>query len=221
MLVEVVMHRVVLILGLLACTLFMCAPVLAEVPPPHGAPGDHGAGEPAKPSIFAPALDLTLWTIVVFVILLWVLGRYAWKPMLAGLQQREQNILAAQEEAKKNREEAQRLRDELQQKMDAAAAQVREMFEKARREAQGAADEMTAKARADIQAERDRLRRELDTAGDQVLQGILNRVGQMVTLASSKVIRRELTGDDHRRLVDEALKDLGEANVDWKQRISF
>jgi hypothetical protein len=30
-----------------------------------------------------------------------------------------------------------------------------------------------------------------------------------------------LTGDDHRRLVDEALKDLGEANVDWKQRISF
>ena len=140
---------------------------------------------------------------------------------LAGLQQREHNILSAQELAKKDREEAQRLRDELQKKMDAAAAEVREMFEKARREAQGAADEMTAKAKADIQTERDRLRRELDTAGDQVLQSILNRVGQMVTLVSSKVIRRELTGDDHRRLVDEALKDLGEANVDWKDRIRF
>jgi F-type H+-transporting ATPase subunit b len=220
MVVEVVMRRVVLILGLLACTLIMCAPVCAE-DPPHGAPAEHGAGEHAQPSIFEPALDLTIWTIVVFLILLFVLGRYAWKPMLAGLQQREHNIHAAQEEAKKDREEAQRLRDELQKKMDAAAAEVRELFDKARREAQAAADEMTAKARADIQAERDRLRRELDTAGDQVLQSILNRVGQMVTLASSKVIRRELTGDDHRRLVDEALKDLGEANVDWKQRISF
>jgi F-type H+-transporting ATPase subunit b len=215
------MHRVVLILSLLACTVVVCPRIQAEDSAPHGTTNEQSAGEHAQPGIFDRALDLTIWTIVVFLLLLFVLGRYAWKPMLAGLQQREQNIHAAQEDAKKNREEAQRLRDELQQKMDAAAAEVRDMFEKARREAQGAADEMTAKARADIQTERDRLRRELDTAGDQVLQSILNRVGQMVTLASSKVIRRELTGDDHRRLVDEALKDLGEANVDWKERINF
>jgi F-type H+-transporting ATPase subunit b len=196
-----------------------CPVAAAEGEQKAAAHGEQGEG--GGPNIFERALDLTIWTIVVFLILLYVLKRYAWKPMLAGLQQREHNIHAAQEEAKKDREEAQRLRDELQKKMDVAGAEVREMFDKARREAQTASDEMTAKARADIQAERDRLRRELDTAGDQVLQSILNRVGQMVTLASSKVIRRELTGDDHRRLVDEALKDLGEANVDWKQRISF
>ncbi len=215
-------------LVLLACILLAALPVRAQAEKGEGnhqtgqaSTGGHQADDAKEPDIFERALDLTIWTIVVFLILLFVLGRYAWKPMLAGLQQREHNIHAAQEEAKKDREEAQRLRDELQKKMDAAAAEVRELFDKARREAQTAADEMTAKARADIQAERDRLRRELDTAGDQVLQSILNRVGQMVTLASSKVIRRELTGDDHRRLVDEALKDLGEANVDWKQRISF
>jgi len=215
-------------LVLLAWILVAALPLRAQAekaegdhPAGQASSGGHQAEEAKGPDIFERALDLTIWTIVVFVILLFVLGRYAWKPMLAGLQQREHNIHAAQEEAKKDREEAQRLRDELQKKMDAAAAEVRELFDKARREAQTAADEMTAKARADIQAERDRLRRELDTAGDQVLQSILNRVGQMVTLASSKVIRRELTGDDHRRLVDEALKDLGEANVDWKQRISF
>jgi F-type H+-transporting ATPase subunit b len=215
------MNRVWLIVCLLAC-LLLIAPTaaLAETATGGDSHGDHGAGASKNPSIFEWALDLTIWTIVVFAVLLFVLGRYAWKPMLAGLQQREHTIHAAQEEAKKDREEAQRLRDELQKKMDAAAAEIRELFDKARREAQAAADEMTAKARADIQAERDRLRRELDTAGDQVLQSILNRVGQMVTLASSRVIRRELTGEDHRRLVDEALKDLGEANVDWKQRIS-
>jgi len=199
---------------------------LAEKPESEQKTGQmsHGgkeSGQAQGPNIFEPALDLAIWTIVVFVILYLILARYAWKPMLAGLQQREHNIHAAQEEAKKDREEAQRLRDELQKKMDAAAAEVRELFDKARREAQTAADEMTAKARADIQAERDRLRRELDTAGDQVLQSILNRVGQMVTLAASKVIRRELTGEDHRRLVDDALKDIGNSNVDWKERIGF
>jgi F-type H+-transporting ATPase subunit b len=215
------MYRVCLIVCLLACILLVAPTASAETATGGESKGDHGASASKNPSIFEWALDLTIWTIVVFLILLFVLGRYAWKPMLAGLQLREHNIHSAQEEAKKDREEAQRLRDELQKKMDVAGAEVREMFDKARREAQTAADEMTAKARADIQAERERLRRELDTAGDQVLQSILNRVGQMVTLASSKVIRRELTGDDHRRLVDEALKDLGEANVDWKQRISF
>jgi F-type H+-transporting ATPase subunit b len=214
-----------LVLVLSACVLFATPPMRAHAANPEGEHNagqtSHGDQEASGPNIFEPALDLALWTIVVFVILVFVLGRYAWKPMLAGLQQREHNILSAQEQAKRDREEAQRLRDELQKKMDAAAAEVRELFDKARREAQSATDEMTAKARADIQAERDRLRRELDTAGDQVLQSILNRVGQMVTLASSKVIRRELTGDDHRRLVDEALKDLGEANIDWKDRIRF
>ena len=191
---------------------------MAEAPKGQDSQGDHGGEPEKKTNIFEPALDLTLWTIVVFLVLCFVLSRYAWKPMLAGLQQREHHILTAQEEAKSDREEAQRLREEVQRKLDGAAADVRDLLDHGRREAQRLQDDMMNKTRSEIQAERDRLRREIETARDQALQSIMNRAGQLATLVSAKVIRRELTGDDHRRLVDEALKDLAESNVDWKER---
>jgi F-type H+-transporting ATPase subunit b len=208
------MHRVFLIVALLA-GVFLLAPA-AKAETPKGQ--DSGAGTEKKTNIFEPALDLAIWTIVVFVILFFVLARYAWKPMLAGLQQREHNIRAAQEEAKRDREEAQRLREEVQRKLDGAAAEVRDLLDQGRREAQQLQEDMMNKTRAEIQAERDRLRREIETARDQALQSIMTRAGQLATLVSAKVIRRELTGDDHRRLVDEALTDLAESNVDWKER---
>ena len=67
-----------------------------------------------NPNIFKPALDLTIWTIVVFLLLLAVLYRFAWKPMLQGLQKRETDIHSAVEDARKAREEATRLREEVQ-----------------------------------------------------------------------------------------------------------
>ena len=61
-----------------------------------------------SPAIFKPALDLTIWTVVVFLLLLAVLYRFAWKPLLQGLSKRETDIHSAVEDARKAREEAQR-----------------------------------------------------------------------------------------------------------------
>src|SRR5947207_3979910 len=77
---------------------------------PVGAAEDTAKG----PQIFTPVrIDLGIWTLVVFGILFFILKGYAWKPMLEGLQKREENINAAFEEARKAREEAQQLRDHL------------------------------------------------------------------------------------------------------------
>jgi F-type H+-transporting ATPase subunit b len=170
-----------------------------------------------SPDIFGKALDLAIWTLVVFIVLVFVLTKFAWKPMLAGLQQRERTIHTAQEEAKRDREEAQRLRDEVQKKLDATTAEVQAMLDKGRREAQQLQDEMMGKARADIQAERDRLHREIETARDQAVQELWNQTAQLATLVSAKAIRRQLSPDDHRRLVDEALAELGPAGKRRKE----
>jgi len=212
------MHRVWLMFALLACLFPLTPAAFAEKPTGQDSQGDHSAGAEKKTNIFEPALDLAIWTILVFVILFFVLARYAWKPMLAGLQQREHNIHAAQEEAKRDREEAQRVREEVQRKLDGAAGEVRDLLDKGRREAQQLQEDMMNKTRAEIQAERERLRREIETARDQALQSIMNQAGHLATLISAKVIRRELTGDDHRRLVEEAMADLAASNVNWKER---
>jgi F-type H+-transporting ATPase subunit b len=171
----------------------------------------HGEGQV---NIFDPAdIPLGFWTIVVFVVLLVVLKKYAWGPILEGLQKREQNIAAAIEEAEKARAEAERLREQFQAEMARAQEKVREILDEGRRDSQRVAEEMIAKARAEIQAERDRLRREIESARDQALQELWNQAAQLATLISAKAIRRQLSPEDHRRLVDEALAELERANV--------
>jgi F-type H+-transporting ATPase subunit b len=86
-------------------------------------------------------------------------------------------------------------------------------MDEARRDAQVLHDGMTNKARAEIQAEKERLVREMDRAKDQAVKELWTQSAQLATLISAKTIRRQLTEEDHRRLVDEALVELGKART--------
>jgi F-type H+-transporting ATPase subunit b len=163
------------------------------------------------PPILAFYYDLGLWTLIVFGLLYWVLSKLAWKPMLEGLKRREDFYHNAMEEAKKARAEAQTLREQWQKEMDKANEKAGEVLEGARRQGKELTDDMIAKARTEIQSERGRLRREIDTARDQALHQLWNQAAQLATLVSAKAIRRNLTQEDHRRLVDEALNELASA----------
>ena len=164
------------------------------------------------PNIFAPALDLTIWTIVIFLLLLAVLYKFAWKPMMQGLQKREHDIHAAVNDARTAREEAQRLREEIQAERNKIEDMRRDILLKAQADAQRLADEMAAKAKAEIQAERDRARRDLEVAHDQALKDLYEKTVDLAALVSAKAIRRQLTPDDHRRFMDEALAEIRQAS---------
>ncbi|MCS6976959.1 MAG: F0F1 ATP synthase subunit B [Gemmatales bacterium] len=180
---------------------------------PSGHGGDtaghgHGDGHEEEGGLLSFNLDLGVWTLVVFLLLLVILKQLAWKPMLEGLKKREDSIRSALEEAQKAREEAEQLRLKLQKEMDHAAETVRAILEEARRDAQHTSEQMLAKAREEINLERERLQRELTIAKDQALQELWNQAADLATLISAKAIRRNLTPEDHRRLMDEALADL-------------
>ncbi len=160
--------------------------------------------------LFGKALDLAIWTLVVFLVLVWVLGKFAWKPMLQGLEQRESTIRNELEQAQRERQEAQALNERWKAEMANAQDQVRQMLDEARRNGQRAAEEMLNKAKADAQAERERGRREIALATDQALQQIAAQTANLATLAASKVLRRELRPEDQRQLVDEALAELNQ-----------
>jgi F-type H+-transporting ATPase subunit b len=185
------------------------APAAGHADPAHGGAADHKEDAGAK--IFAPALDLTLWTIVVFLLLLFILSKYAWGPMIRALEKREHDIHSAAEEARLAREEAHRLREEFQREMAQAQQRARDIVDQAHRNAARAAEEDRSKAKAEIESERERLHREIDLARDQALQQIWSQTAQLATLVSAKAIRRRLTPDDHRALVDEAIAELRQA----------
>jgi F-type H+-transporting ATPase subunit b len=85
---------------------------------------------------------------------------------------------------------------------------VREILEEARRDAERTAEEIRARGLAEVQAERERLLRELDRARDQALQELWQESVRLAVLISQKALRRSLSEEDHRRLLDEALAEL-------------
>src|SRR5579862_7958960 len=156
------MQRGWLMLGLVFLTLVLfAAPAFAEKHEPEQS-GESKAElqkdvEGSESNIFKGFLDLSIWTIVVFLVLLFVLGKYAWKPMLQGLQKREESIRSAMEEARQAKEEATKLRAELQAEKAQARVEAQAERDQARRDAERLRDEIAAKAKAEIQAERDRM----------------------------------------------------------------
>jgi F-type H+-transporting ATPase subunit b len=192
----------------------------AEADPPAGEhaadkksadPEKHGDGEEEHLDPFSRALDLTVWSIVVFLLLMLVLWLMAWKPMLKALQDREHNIKTALEEAQRARAEGAQLRAEFEQEKARAHDAVRQMIEEARRDAERLKEEIKEQGRTEVQAERDRARRDIDTARDQALAQITERAADLAAVISAKFLKRQVNPDDHRRLVDEALVDLESA----------
>jgi F-type H+-transporting ATPase subunit b len=167
------------------------------------AAADEHSGNP-----FELRFDLTVWSIIIFVILFFVLRRFAWGPILEGLKKREQSIAGAVEEAKRVREEMAVHQAEFQRKLDEAHQQIPKLMEEARKAADQLKEEMRTQAAAEINADRQRLHREIDVHKDQALQEIWNYVSNLATAISAQVIRKTLPAEDHRRLVDEALADI-------------
>jgi len=152
--------------------------------------------------------DTAVWTCVVFLFLLFVLTKYAWTPILEGLKNRETAISNVLDEAKRLREESARDTAKFRAELQEAYAKIPAMMEEARRDAAELKEQIRTEGNAEVQKERTRLLRELDIARDQALQDIWNQAANVATLIASKAIGRSLTGDDHRRLVDEAIDEL-------------
>jgi F-type H+-transporting ATPase subunit b len=210
------MRRSLLTMFLLVLLFINFAPAMASAKDDASASAKEAK---AEPDILAPRPDLTLWTIIVFVVLFAVLYRLAWKPMLTGLQKREHNLRAVVEDAQKAREETQRLREDIQAERNKIEDMRRDILQKAQADAQRTADEITAKAKAEMQAERDRLRRDMENAHDQALQDLYAQTVDLAALVSSKAMRREMTPDDHRRFMDEALADIRQAGNGQKTTV--
>lgn len=209
------MQRGLLIVGIGLVAFLLCVPASSHAADAAKHPADqkdvakdHKQGEDVKQDLFGKAMDLAIWTFIVFLLLLFILSKFAWKPMMQGLEHRERAIHSALNEAQQAREEAARLRAQLEEQMRKANEQSRQILDEARRAAERTTGEMVAEAHKKIQAEHERLQREMNLAYAQARRDLQTQSAELATLVASKVIRRQMNHDDHRRLVEEALAEL-------------
>jgi F-type H+-transporting ATPase subunit b len=160
------------------------------------------------PNILRFEPDLAFWTFIVFVLLLVTLGKFAWKPLIKAMEEREEHIEHCLLESERARNESERLLEEHRKQLAAAADQVRAIRDEVRRDAQVTSEEILGRARAEADAERQRTRREIETARDQALVEIWNKAADLAVSVAGKVLSRELNEGEHRRLVDAAVSNL-------------
>jgi F-type H+-transporting ATPase subunit b len=201
---------------LLVCLSVVCAPVLgiaaqaehelkaAESNVEKAAHEDPGfEGMASDPLTFDP--DLALFTLLVFVILLVVLGKFAWGPIVQALEGREHTIADHIAQAERNHEQAKALLADYERKLASAANEVRELMEEARRDAERAKQDILAEAKAGADAERQRALREIDAATEGAIKTLAERSAEMAVDLAGKIMQSKLSTADHTRLIQEAM----------------
>ncbi len=148
---------------------------------------------------------LILWTIISFIIFLLILSKFAWKPILKALDEREQSIKSDIEQAKNAREEAQKIYLTYQQKLTEAQSEAQRIIAKARADAERIHEELLAKSKSDAQAQIERARKQIEMETQAALKVLRNEVADLAIITAEKVIKRTLTHEDHKRLMVDGL----------------
>jgi F-type H+-transporting ATPase subunit b len=173
---------------------------------------EHGEGHAAHigeegvsndPSEFKS--DLAIFTFIVFLLLLGVLGKFAWGPISEGLDKREHHIAEQIAAAERANVEAKEILAQYERKLASAQGEVRAILDEARRDATHTQQEILAQARADAAAEMDRAKREVETAKDQALRELAETSAKLAVDLAGKILRAQLDPNQHAQLVSEAL----------------
>ncbi len=149
--------------------------------------------------------SLAIWSLVVFLILMAILWKFAWGPIVAGLEKRESRIAENIASAERVAADAQRMMAEYEAKLAGAADQVRAMLDEARRDAEHTKDQIVAEAKSAAQLEHDRQMRELRTATDQALKALSETFADQAVALAGRIINEKLSAKDHDRLVKDAV----------------
>ena len=175
-------------------------------------PADPHGGE--KKGLYFMALDrydLGIFTLIVFGALCFVLFKYAWPKISDGLDKREARLLALKSDAEKAKQDAEDVRAQLHAEFAAAQDKIRAMMDEARRDAEGLRVKERETGSREAAAERDRAKREIESAKDAALADLYQQSVDLATKLSAKALGRNITADDHRKLLDESLAELKSA----------
>jgi F-type H+-transporting ATPase subunit b len=151
---------------------------------------------------------LMIWTVLCFLITLFVLKRYAFGPIQNMLDERRDRIRRSIEEAENARKEARRLLEEHRALIAQARGQGEEILAEARRVADSQRQRVKEETEADRQRRLEETKRQIEAETHRALEQIRAEVAELTLVATTKVTGKVLDDADHRRLIEDAIKEL-------------
>jgi F-type H+-transporting ATPase subunit b len=151
---------------------------------------------------------LYIWAIVTFLVLLALLTKFAWKPLLLALEARQQTIQQALDDAEKAKVELERLNRESALIVRQARVEAEQIITMSRADAERLREEMRQKARAEADGIVKTAERQIQLETARAIQQIRHETADLSVAIASKLIRKNLTKEDNEKLIEDALGQL-------------
>jgi F-type H+-transporting ATPase subunit b len=166
------------------------------------------AAEKMPPSVFTGSWAESFWTLVWFALLLVVLWRLAWKPLLKGLQARQDHIQKEIDDAEKSHKQAQQVLDEYRSKLADAERQGREIINQRVKQAQVEAKEVENQNRKQIEQMKTRFDADVEREKIDAEEQLWRQAGEIVQKLGQEVFGKTLDDEDNQRLIQQAVERL-------------
>ena len=155
-----------------------------------------------------PDPGLYIWTILTFVVLVVLLTKFAWRPLLDALDRRQESIRKSLDDARQARQELERLRTESTRILVEARTEADAIISRTRADAARAGEEMKVKARADAENIIRNAERQIELEASRAVETIRREAVDLSVAIASKLIQRNITKEDNERLIGETLHEI-------------
>jgi F-type H+-transporting ATPase subunit b len=169
------------------------------------------AAEEAPLSPFAGNVGNAVWTLAIFVIVVVVLGKFAWGPILSLLKQREDFIHKSLSDAKHDRDEAEARLKEYAARLQSAQAEAVAIIEEARRDSERLRQELRERARSEADTMIKNAERQIELQTTRAIQQLRQEAVELSVTIASKILQRNISKEDNDKLIADALRQI-EAN---------
>ena len=162
--------------------------------------------------LLTPSVGTLFWTGLTFVLLLLILKKTAWGPLLQMLEEREKNIRESLEKADAAKRETEEALAKNQEVMEQAKKEAQELLSKSRKTAEVTKEEIVQKAEAEAAKLLEKAKRDITLEREKAVEEIKAQAAELSVLIASKVIGKSLSKDDHREIIESSIEKMVEAN---------
>lgn len=175
---------------------------------PATASAAEGGGGAKEPNLLDLNIASLIWVLAIFLVLVFILYRTAWKNVLAGLNARERRIRGDIADAEAARVKAEQSLSEYNLRLSTAEGQVRDLMAKAQVDAEKIAAGVRMRAQQEAEEIKERAMKDIDAARQQALTEVYEQAANLATTVAEKILKRNLNADDQRDLVNQSLEQM-------------
>ena len=162
-------------------------------------------------------VDLTLGTILAqmlnFFILVWILARFAYKPLVSMMQERKERIAKDLADAQAARNEAEQFKADYAAQITNARQEAQQIVEKAVQQAEATTREQLAAAREQIEREKERARQDIVNERDRAMNNLRNEVISLSVAMATKVVAKDMDSETNTKLIEDAIAKLDSKTI--------